>query len=189
MQVWLAKSIDQEEKYCKLDYSEIRGFSDDEFATREDIINIFNRIAEPDEVRMIKLMALRKYHPDYPSSDMKPDKPILGIDKGGYVGLIDPSEVVVRRAPSPTEVIITKKGATKEAATDTDVDAEPLKESNSSVPRFILALAELLDRKNRKIIELIPDGIIIHDEGRLETELLPKFFTPGSFLNFRNVSV
>eukprot|EP00985_Skeletonema_marinoi_P017477 scaffold9585_cov103-Skeletonema_marinoi.AAC.3 len=120
MQVWLAKSIDQEEKYCKLDYSEIRGFSDDEFATREDIINIFNRIAEPDEVRMIKLMALRKYHPDYPSSNMKPDKPTLGIDKGGYVGLIHPSEVVLRRTPSPTDGIVTKKTATKEAATITN---------------------------------------------------------------------
>jgi len=188
MQVWLAKSIDQEEKYCKLDYSEIRGFSDDEFATREDIINIFNRIAEPDEVRMIKLMALRKYHPDYPSSNMKPDKPTLGIDKGGYVGLIHPSEVVLRRTPSPTDGIVTKKTATKEAATITNaVDADPLKESNSAVPRFILSLAELLDRKNRKIIELIPDGITIHDEGRLETELLPNFFTPGSLLNFKNV--
>eukprot|EP00986_Skeletonema_menzelii_P008966 scaffold3933_cov155-Skeletonema_menzelii.AAC.2 len=186
MQVWLAKSIDQEEKYCKLDYSEIRGFSDDEFATREDIINIFNRIAEPDEVRMIKLMALRKYHPDYPSSNMKPDKPTLGIDKGGYVGLIHPSEVVLRRTPSPTDGIVTKKGATKEAGTITGVDADPLKESNSAVPRFILSLAELLDRKNRKIIELLPDGITIHDEGGLENELLPNFFTPGSLINFKN---
>ena len=124
MQIWLAKSIDQEEKYCTLDYSEIRGFSDDEFATREDIINIFNRIAEPDEVRMIKLMALRHFHPDYKASKMKPEKPTLGIDKGGYVGLLHPSEVVLRRTPSPTDDIVTKKAVTKEAVTKEAVTRE-----------------------------------------------------------------
>lgn len=181
MQVWLAKSIDQEEKYCKLDYSEIKALSDDEFATREEIVNIFNRIKEPDEVRMIKLMALRKFHPDYTSSFMPSDKPVLGVDKGGYVGLLDPSEVVLRRVPSPTEGIVTKKGV-KEAGTSTG--DEPL----TVVPRFITSLAEILDRKNRKIIELLPDGITIHDETALETQLLPQFFTPGSLINFKNVS-
>jgi len=86
MRGWLSKNINQEEQYCKLDARQIKCGTGDSSVTTEEILNVFNRIDRADEVRMIKLTALRKFHPNF-KSHMLGSKPSLGMDKGGYVGL------------------------------------------------------------------------------------------------------
>jgi len=86
MRGWLSKNINQEEQYCKLDARQIKCGTGDSSVTTEEILNVFNRIDRPDEVRMIKLTALRKFHPNF-KSHMLRSKPSLGMNKGGYVGL------------------------------------------------------------------------------------------------------
>ena len=104
MQGWLGKAIDQEEKYCTINAQEISIGADHAHVTTESVRNIFKRIDRVNEVRMIKLTALRKFHPNYDKSGMQPETPTLGIDKGGYIGLIDPSRVkIVSRSTSPSD--------------------------------------------------------------------------------------
>jgi len=86
MRGWLSKNINQEEQYCKLDARQIKCGTGDSSVTTEEILNVFNRIDRADEVRMIKLTALRKFHPNF-KSHMLESKPSLGMNKGGYVGL------------------------------------------------------------------------------------------------------
>lgn len=85
---WLAKTINQEDIYCTLDARKIRHGTGDASVTKEDILDVFTRINRAGEIRMIKLIALRKFHPDYPKSDMQWAAPTLGLNKGGYVGLM-----------------------------------------------------------------------------------------------------
>ncbi|EED92450.1 predicted protein [Thalassiosira pseudonana CCMP1335] len=80
MQDWLGKSIDQEEKYCTLTRSQLN--QDDKYVLGEEVLSVFDRIEDSPSVRMIKLTALRKFHPRY-ESGKKSANPILGIDKGG----------------------------------------------------------------------------------------------------------
>lgn len=119
MQDWLGKSIDQEEKYCTLTRSQLN--QDDKYVLGEEVLSVFDRIEDSPSVRMIKLTALRKFHPRY-ESGKKSANPILGIDKGGYVGLMPtrarsvPSRqssftsseslttIAKSRSPSPTNV-------------------------------------------------------------------------------------
>ena len=88
MRGWLAKTINQEEIYCKLDTRQIKHGTGDHSVTTEDVLDVFNKIDRPDEVRMIKLTALRKFHPDYSKSDMQNARPTLGLNNGGFVGLV-----------------------------------------------------------------------------------------------------
>jgi len=85
---WLAKTINQEEIYCKLDARQIKHGTGDASVTKEDVLDVFNRIDRSDEVRMIKLTALRKFHPAYSKSDWQLARPILGLNRGGYVGML-----------------------------------------------------------------------------------------------------
>ena len=98
MQGFLAKTINQEEIYCKLDIGQVKRGTGDASVTTEDILDVFNRIDRPDEVRMIKLTAIRKFHPDYSKSGiMLKTKPILGLNKGGFVGLLSKRQLEARK--------------------------------------------------------------------------------------------
>ncbi len=93
MQHWLGKAVNQEEAYCKIKLQEILHGGGNANVSNDDVIKVFKRIDRREEVRMIKLTALRMYHPRFEKSKYYGLKTTLGIDKGGYVGLVDPDRV------------------------------------------------------------------------------------------------
>ena len=78
----LGKELYQENTYSVMTRQMLTGIGGD----GDGALNIFDSIRDVDEVRMIKLTALRKHHPQYAERRDWPCS--LGVSKGGYVGLI-----------------------------------------------------------------------------------------------------
>lgn len=93
MQHWLGKAINQEEVYCKIKLQEILHGGGNANVSNEELIKVFKRIDRREEVRMIKLTALRRYHPKFEKSKFSGLKTTVGVVKGGYVGLLGPDHV------------------------------------------------------------------------------------------------
>ena len=91
MQLQFGKAIAQEEIYCKFKPQEAYSAAEDAHVTKKEVIQVLRGIEDFEDVRMIKLAALKKYDPEYRGSTTSG---MVGITKGGYVGLKDPSEVV-----------------------------------------------------------------------------------------------
>jgi hypothetical protein len=80
----LGKQADQEDRYSAMD-RKILTQKMERGPVMDGALRIFDSIQDVDQVRMIKLTALRKYHPKFKE---RCDWPCcLGVSKGGYVGL------------------------------------------------------------------------------------------------------
>eukprot|EP00956_Cyclotella_meneghiniana_P044896 scaffold342210_cov79-Cyclotella_meneghiniana.AAC.1 len=100
MQDWLQKKIDQEEEYCQLTRQKLVCGSaiGSNHVDKNDVLDVFGRIDNVEDVRMIKLTALRCFHPEF--KQIQTNWPCrLGVDKGGYVGLLK-SARKVKSAPA-----------------------------------------------------------------------------------------
>ena len=91
MQLQFGKAIAQEEVYCKFKPQEAYSAAEDAHITKKEVIQVLRGIEDFEDIRMIKLTALKKYDPEYRGSTASG---MVGVTKGGYVGLKDPSEVV-----------------------------------------------------------------------------------------------
>eukprot|EP00562_Extubocellulus_spinifer_P027837 CAMPEP_0178643044 /NCGR_PEP_ID=MMETSP0698-20121128/17506_1 /TAXON_ID=265572 /ORGANISM="Extubocellulus spinifer, Strain CCMP396" /LENGTH=1014 /DNA_ID=CAMNT_0020283857 /DNA_START=22 /DNA_END=3066 /DNA_ORIENTATION=- len=90
MQNWFGKAIDQEETYCTFTPQEVNSSAEAAHISKSDLLQVLRGIENFGDVRMIKLTALKKYDPEYRGSKTGG---IVGIDKGGFVGLKNPKEV------------------------------------------------------------------------------------------------
>ena len=152
MQDWLQKKIDQEEEYCKLTRQKLVYGSaiGSNHVDKNAVLNVFGRINNVEDVRMIKLTALRCFHPEFEQSGTEwPCR--LGVDKGGYVGLLQSARKVkvapVALKPRPTKATQLQKSASVKSAV-----------SNAENRRFLCQLASLIC-EDEATIEL-SDGII-----------------------------
>jgi hypothetical protein len=80
----LGKELYQEDKYSALSREMLRGTMESGPALKG-ALRIFDSIRNVDDVRMIKLTALRKHHPHFDQRRQWPCA--LGVSRGGYVGL------------------------------------------------------------------------------------------------------
>ena len=84
------KKIDQEEKYCKVTREQLSNGS--ALSTGMDptpVLDIFDRIENVEETRVIKLTALRIKHPNFKDDSSNPWRTeLLGVKKGGFGGLL-----------------------------------------------------------------------------------------------------
>jgi hypothetical protein len=115
MQRQFGKAIAQEEIYCTFKPQEAYSAADDAHISKKEVIRVLRRIEDFEDIRMMKLTALRKFDPEYRGSKASG---IVGITKGGYVGLKDPSEVVrgfdhVGKAPKKPSKATAARGTTK----------------------------------------------------------------------------
>eukprot|EP00956_Cyclotella_meneghiniana_P020856 scaffold37339_cov46-Cyclotella_meneghiniana.AAC.1 len=77
----LGKESDQEEQYCKLSYYELKGSTNPGYPGRD----IFHKIGNVDNVRMMRLTVLRKFHDDYKPDDALHYNNIdFGVQVGGF---------------------------------------------------------------------------------------------------------
>ena len=91
MQRQFGKDIAQEEIYCTFKPQEAYSAAEDAHISKKDVIQVLRGIEDFEDIRMMKLTALKKFDPEYRGSKASG---IVGVTKGGYVGLKDPSEVV-----------------------------------------------------------------------------------------------
>ena len=91
MQQEFKKAIAQEEIYCTFKPQEAYSAAEDAHISKKEVIQVLRGIEDFEDIRMIKLTALKKYDPEYRGSTASG---MVGVTKGGYVGLKDPSEVV-----------------------------------------------------------------------------------------------
>ena len=107
MQHYLGKALNQEDYYCMITPSDVYGSGTETNVTKEEVLDILRRINDFYNVRMIKLKVLQIHNPDYIKSHNfdkncktatsdngnkgrrsgHRKKKVLGIDKGGFVGL------------------------------------------------------------------------------------------------------
>jgi hypothetical protein len=105
MQDWLEKKLNQEESYCKLTRQKLVHGSaiGSNHVNKNAVLDVFGRIKNVHNVRMIKLMALRKNHPDFTQNNKRwPCR--LGVDVGGYVGLLKSSKQANVKLPASVEL-------------------------------------------------------------------------------------
>lgn len=113
MQRQFGKDIAQEEIYCTFKPQEAYSAADDAHISKKDVIQVLRGIEDFEDIRMMKLTALKKFNPEYRGSKASG---IIGVTKGGYVGLKDPSDVVrgfdhvgkAAKKPSKTKAAATK---------------------------------------------------------------------------------
>jgi len=91
MQRQFGKAIAQEEVYCKFKPQEAYSAAEDAHISKKEVIQVLRGIEDFEDIRMMKLTALKKFDPEYRGSTASD---IVGVTKGGYVGLKNPSEVV-----------------------------------------------------------------------------------------------
>ena len=172
MQDWLQKKIDQEEEYCQLTRQKLVCGSaiGSNHVDKNDVLDVFGRIDNVEDVRMIKLTALRCFHPEF--KQIQTNWPChLGVDKGGYVGLLKSA----RKVKSAPAALKPRKQLQKSAA----AKADP-KLSNAENKRFLTQLATLIC--NEAIIE--SDGVI---NIKSLNDRLPSDF--GSYAEFQEVRI
>ena len=117
MQRQFGKDIAQEEIYCTFKPQEAYSAAEDAHISKKDVIQVLRGIEDFEDIRMMKLTALKKFDPEYRGSKASG---IIGVTKGGYVGLKDPSDVVrgfdhvgkATKKPSKTKAATTKGKAT-----------------------------------------------------------------------------
>jgi len=87
MQYWLGKDLNQEEKYCTFSAKSVKDGSEDSHVSKDDLLDVYRRIRNVEQVRMIRLTALRKGEKGYfvgleKKVKKKPDKEMLeDLDK------------------------------------------------------------------------------------------------------------
>ncbi|KAL9189869.1 hypothetical protein ACHAXT_009544 [Thalassiosira profunda] len=87
MKGWLAKEIFQEEIYCRLTAKDIKQGAYDP-SLRRAMMEVFGRIPDVDNVRIMKLMATRENHQKFPKSTPHLEgRRIRGLNVGGWVGI------------------------------------------------------------------------------------------------------
>jgi hypothetical protein len=89
MQKYFGKKLRQEDEYCVLTRNKLTqssALSGCTSVTTEEVLQIYDSIVKPEKVRMIKLTALRKFHPSYKRSSLKSSCAKVGLEIGGYVG-------------------------------------------------------------------------------------------------------
>jgi len=91
MQQEFKKAIAQEEIYCTFKPQEAYSAAEDAHISKKEVIQVLRGIEDFEDIRMIKLTALKKYDPEYRGSTASG---MVGVTKGGYVGLKDPLEVL-----------------------------------------------------------------------------------------------
>jgi hypothetical protein len=153
MQERLEKKLDQEEDYCKLTRQKIVHGSAIGFnhVDRDAVLDVFGRIKNVEDVRMIKLTALRKFHPSFESTGKKwPCR--RGVDVGGFVGLL---KTAPHPLPPPPPAA-SKPSQTTAAARS----KKPAKPSAADEKRFSCLLSSLLSQKDDPV-ELSESGDLI----------------------------
>jgi len=60
MQYWLGKDLNQEELYCTFSAKSVKDGSEDSHVSKDDLLDVYRRIRNVEQVRMIRLTALRK---------------------------------------------------------------------------------------------------------------------------------
>ena len=117
MQRQFGKDIAQEEIYCTFKPQEAYSAAEDAHISKKDVIQVLRGIEDFEDIRMMKLTALKKFDPEYRGSKASG---IIGVTKGGFVGLKDPLDVVrgfdhvgkATKKPSKTKAAATKGKAT-----------------------------------------------------------------------------
>jgi hypothetical protein len=154
MQERLEKKLDQEEDYCKLTRQKIvhGGAIGCNHVDRDAVLDVFDRIKNVEDVRMIKLTALRKYHPNFENSGKKwPCK--RGVDVGGFVGL---SKSAAASAPLPAA---SKPSPTKAQKRPKMLLKSPAPPSTVDEKRFFGLLDSLLSQDDAPV-ELSKSGAL-----------------------------
>jgi hypothetical protein len=174
MQDWLEKKLDQEEEYCKLTRKKLVHGSaiGSTTVTKEEVLNVFDRINNVESIRMIKLTALRMYHPDY-QKGIKWPIGLLGVEKGGYMGLSKYRRTAISKAsftssPKPRPIKAPQARANEE--------------------EFLNKLAVMLSGGNRRAIEISDSGPIVIKSRKQLNNILPRYFNFGDWATFQQVS-
>ena len=121
MQRQFGKDIAQEEIYCTFKPQEAYSAAEDAHISKKDVIQVLRGIEDFEDIRMMKLTALKKFDPEYRGSKASD---IIGVTQGGYIGLKDPSEVV--RGFDHVGKASKKPFKTKAAATKGKAKAQPV---------------------------------------------------------------
>jgi len=88
MQLWLGKTINQEEFYCTFGLKDVlNGVMDDAYVRKEDLLEILSGIENFDEVRMIKMKVRTSSSRTVYNEEKKEDDNGPYIRKGPFIGL------------------------------------------------------------------------------------------------------
>ncbi|KAL7484819.1 hypothetical protein ACHAW6_010432 [Cyclotella cf. meneghiniana] len=170
MQDWLEKKLDQEEEYCKLTRKNLVHGSaiGSTNIMKEEVLNVFDRINNVEEIRMIKLTALRMYHPDY-KKDVKWPTGLLGVEKGGYMGLLEYPRPAIAKAFT------------------TSAPTWPLQapQPRAQEEEFLKKLALMLSGGNRQAVDISDSGPIVIKSRKQLNRILPRYFNFGDWVTFQ----
>eukprot|EP00804_Cyclotella_cryptica_P020854 CCRYP_011476-RD/>CCRYP_011476-RD protein AED:0.04 eAED:0.04 QI:732/1/1/1/0.71/0.5/8/522/735 len=174
MQVWLEKKLDQEEEYCTLTRKKLVHGSaiGSTTVTKEDVLTVFDRINNVKDIRMIKLTALRMYHPDY-QKGMKWPTGLLGVEKGGYIGLLNNRRQAIAKASASSAP---NPGPAR------PIKAPPLRAKKED---FLNRLAVMLSHGNGPAIEISHAGPIVIRSREQLLHILPFYFDFSDWATFQ----
>ena len=174
MQDWLEKKLNQEEEYCKLTRQKLAWGSaiGSNHVDKDAVLDIFGRIVNVENVRMIKLTALRNYHPEFQHESSPKTWPCnLGVSVGGYVGLLKCSTKTKIKAP--INATVSKPNSTKAAPSKRKpYQSKAPIPSKTEAKGFLIKLASLL-HGNEDAIELSDSDILIIKSVNELEDILP----------------
>lgn len=182
MQDWLGKKLDQEEDYCKVSRQKlVHGSAIGlNHVDRDDVLDVFGRIKNVDDVRMIKLTALRKFHPEFKKNGKKwPCR--RGVDVGGFVGLLKSAKLAKAKSPPPEAAFkaspikassprrkaplnVASKAASRSKsirAASTPKSTSPAAPSKKAEKQFLELLKSLLSLEEDAAIKVSESGEIV----------------------------
>ena len=157
MQDWLEKKLDQEEEYCKLTRQKLAYGSaiGSNHVDRDAVLDIFDRIDRVEDVRMIKLTALRENHPEFKQSGITWFCK-RGVNIGGFVGLLKSPRATKIKLPSTATAkrYSANKSATPLKASSRTEAAIP---SEAEIESFINQIVTLI-LTDKDAVELLESG-------------------------------
>lgn len=194
---WLGKKLDQEEDYCKVTRQKLVHGSaiGSNHVDRDLVLDIFSRIKDVEDVRMIKLTALRMFHPDFQRNGMIKWPCHRGVDIGGFVGLLKSAKQATVKSPPSS-------AASKSSSTKADhsrrkdpptrkVQPEAVHSSRAVPPKaaekHFLNLLKFLLSQEDAAIEVSNSGAIIIKSLEDLDESLPVEF--GRSADFQRVGL
>ena len=156
MQDWLGKKLDQEEEYCKVTRQKLaHGSASTTGRDPGPVLDVFDRIENVEETRMIKLTALRCRHPDFKDDSCSPwPTGLLGVKKGGFAGLLRTSRSLIKAKASPS-VPKTDSSIKQSPACEQPIGKVPRTRNRGSVGSIVNGSELVLHIKNTTYKEIM----------------------------------